>query len=204
MFDHYRTIKTEVTEGSKVKGSRFIGRSSLVATVEEAQAALEKIRKIEYQATHNCYAYLVGIEEQTRQFKYSDDGEPGGTAGRPIYDVIAGSELTNLLIVVTRYYGGTKLGTGGLVRAYSDAAKQTLLKSQQRDNYLTTKFVVSLSFPFYDTVVKQLAVLDARQVDAEFTEEVKLTLEIRSSQADRLIEVLTEATNGKVKIEKQT
>ena len=111
---YYQILKTARHE-TKVKGSRFIAECATVATADEALSFLGAIRKREHAATHHCYAYTVGLFDDM-QFKYSDDGEPSGTAGRPIYDMIGGQELSNCIVVVTRYFGGTKLGTGGLVR----------------------------------------------------------------------------------------
>jgi uncharacterized YigZ family protein len=105
-----------------VKGSKFIGTVFCAKTESEALSLLEKTRKKYFDATHNCYAYLI----QNGTFKFSDDGEPSGSAGKPIFNVLKGSGLTNTLIIVTRYFGGTKLGVGGLVRAYSDCAKKVL------------------------------------------------------------------------------
>ncbi|MCK4606997.1 MAG: YigZ family protein, partial [candidate division Zixibacteria bacterium] len=117
MDDQYYEIAGPARIEIKRKGSRFIAETGAVSSVEEAHEQLETVRSREHAATHHCYAYRVGIADEAR-FKYSDDGEPGGTAGRPIYDVICGCEVTNALLVVTRYFGGTKLGTGGLARAY--------------------------------------------------------------------------------------
>jgi len=105
-----------------VKGSKFIGTVFYAKTESDALNLLEQTRKKYFDATHNCYAYLI----QDGTFKFSDDGEPSGSAGKPIFNVLKGSGLTNTLVVVTRYFGGTKLGVGGLVRAYSDCAKGAL------------------------------------------------------------------------------
>ncbi|MCK4857045.1 MAG: YigZ family protein, partial [candidate division Zixibacteria bacterium] len=142
-------MRTESQIEIKVKGSRFIGETCLVASVDEAVARLAVVRKREYQATHHCYAYVTGWPDQVG-FKYSDDGEPSGTAGRPIYDVITGHALTNLLVVVTRYFGGTKLGTGGLVRAYSEAARAAVEASGRHQQFLTRDYRFVLEFARYD------------------------------------------------------
>ena len=111
----------EITE----KKSRFIGYAMPVESEEEALAAVEKIKKKHYDARHNCYAFSIGTGPQPL-LRFSDDGEPQGTAGKPILEVIGGSGVRNVCIVVTRYFGGTLLGTGGLVRAYTEAAKAAL------------------------------------------------------------------------------
>ena len=104
MDDSFLTIAKTSTSEIKVKGSRFIARTNLVDSVESAKDCLKQIQKEEHAATHNCYAYVVGIPAEKAEFKYSDDGEPSGTAGKPIYDVVVGSGVTNILLVVTRWH----------------------------------------------------------------------------------------------------
>ncbi|MCK5808955.1 YigZ family protein [bacterium] len=106
----------------KEKGSRFISYLTPVSSSEDAEEALKKLRKEHYNSTHVCFAWRLGNGDETA-FRYSDDGEPNGTAGLPIYNTVKGSELFNILVASVRYYGGTKLGTGGLLRAYSASAK---------------------------------------------------------------------------------
>ena len=118
-------VKVPVTEGKQsitVKGSKFIASLFPVKTREGAEDALEKIRKQYYDATHNCFAYRVYPDIE----RYSDDGEPSNTAGKPIMAAIKGDDLFNVLVVVTRYFGGTKLGVGGLIKAYTDSAKKVI------------------------------------------------------------------------------
>lgn len=117
----YRTLGQFRSAEIVIKRSRFIGWGSTVETEEEALAVLNRIRTEHPQATHHCYAYRVGLGTET--IRFSDDGEPGGTAGRPILEVLQREDLRNALIVVTRYFGGTLLGAAGLVRAYTQAAK---------------------------------------------------------------------------------
>ena len=202
MDDVYLTIDKPSEAETKVKGSRFIARTFTVASVAEALEQLNRIRKQEHAATHNCYAYVAGVPYDRAEFKYSDDGEPSGTAGKPIYDIIAGSRLTNILLVVTRYFGGTKLGTGGLVRAYGDAARQALDASGTRENFITTAFRVVIDFGIYDNLVKTISRLGAAQRKSDFADRVTLELEIRNSLAERLIADITELSKGKAVIEK--
>lgn len=127
MTKEYRTVY-EGGEGEVVeKKSRFIASVRPVSTEEEALAFIETIRKKHWNASHNCFAYVIG--ERSELARYSDDGEPGGTAGKPMLDVLKGEALCNTAVVVTRYFGGTLLGTGGLVRAYSQAVKEGLASS---------------------------------------------------------------------------
>ena len=200
MEDAYLTIASEAHSESKVKGSRFIGESFLVRSADEATARLDTVRKREFQATHHCYAYIVGLPGN-QQYKYSDDGEPGGTAGRPIYDTLLGRDLTDTLVVVTRYFGGTKLGTGGLARAYSDAARTVLELSGVKTVYITKRFRCDLEFSLYDTWLREMHKLGADVVESKFAERVTLTLEIRLSQADRLAAAFVHLTSGKGSLE---
>jgi uncharacterized YigZ family protein len=201
MDDAYLTIRQASKTEIKVKGSRFIGEACLAETVEQAIAQLGAIRKREYNATHHCYAYIIGRGPQP-VFKYSDDGEPGGTAGKPIYDVVAGSGATNVLCVVTRYFGGTKLGAGGLVRAYGAAASAALAAAGTIERYDTVEFRLGLEFSLYDRWQLQLQAIGAEVVQAKFTDSVSLHVKIRAGRAERLEKMFTELTSGRGRIEK--
>lgn len=200
MSDAYTTIRTESRVEIKVKGSRFIGETCLAGSVDEAMARLTAVRKRDYQATHHCYAYVTGWPDQA-EFKYSDDGEPSGTAGRPIYDVITGNGLTNLLVIVTRYFGGTKLGTGGLVRAYGDAARAAVEASGRQEQFLTRDYRFVLEFARYDQWLREMDRLGATVVASEFTDEVTLRIRVRRSLAESLMAAFVELTSGKGEVE---
>jgi uncharacterized YigZ family protein len=201
MDDRYITIAQPARHELKVKGSRFIGRTALVADAEAGEGELAAVRKTEHAATHNCYAYRVGPTAEP-EFKYSDDGEPSGTAGRPIYDAICGRELTNTLVVVTRYFGGTKLGTGGLVRAYGEAAAGALDLSGEQEHFLVDQIRVTVEFAIYDQLERLNRRLGARQVAADFSDRVELLLEIRRSLIDTLVDEIVQLSSGKAKIER--
>lgn len=200
MDDSYQTIARESTAEIKIKNSRFIGETCLVRTVEQALERLNAIRKREYDASHHCYAYQVGLFRQM-QFKYSDDGEPSGTAGKPIYDRLAGSHLSNLLIVVTRYYGGTQLGTGGLTHAYSDAARLVLEASGSQEHFIQSELDLLIDFTLYDRVQRLVSKLGASIVSSDFSDQVRLRLSIRQSRTEQLRNDLIELSNGKAIIQ---
>ncbi len=202
MDDRYYTIETPSKAELKVKGSRFLAESELVTSVEEAATTLERIRRREYAATHHCYSYRVGLFDGM-SFKYSDDGEPSGTAGRPIFDVICGRNLTNILIVVTRYFGGTKLGTGGLVRAYSEAARFVAEMSGARENFVTEAVKVEIEFSFYDQLTNLLAKYNAKQTKADYSDRVALEFEVRRSRAAELIAGIFQLSGGRAKVERE-
>jgi len=200
MDDFYRTISQPTREEIKVKSSRFIAETKMVENSNEAVSAWQQIRKREHAATHHCYAYRIGLEAEP-EFKYSDDGEPNGTAGKPIYDCIVGRKLTNVLVGVTRYYGGTKLGTGGLVRAYSDAAIKALEISGIRTVYLTNQLSIEIEFKYYDQLQKLIEKYKAKQDSSEFKEKVQLTLSVRKSKSDQLKNEIINLTHGQAKFE---
>jgi len=200
MTDSYTTIARESHTEIKVKGSRFIGETFLVDDVPLALERLETVRKREYSATHHCYAYIVGLGIE-RLFKYSDDGEPSGTAGKPIFDVVEGAGVTDILCVVTRYFGGTKLGTGGLARAYSDAARAAMEQAGLEQKFLCSRFRFELAFSLYDRWQRELHELGATVEASDFSDKVNMRVTIRNSLVDRLVESFARLTAGKGKVE---
>ncbi|HUV29774.1 MAG TPA: YigZ family protein [Acidobacteriota bacterium] len=203
MDDRFLIIARETKTEIKVKGSRFIGESCLVSSSEKAAARLEEIRRREFSATHHCYAWLTGAPGE-QAFRYSDDGEPNGTAGKPIYNVITGSGVTNVLVVVTRYFGGTKLGTGGLARAYTETARAVMDLSGVRERYVCRHYRADLDLSLYDRLQKLLHRLEARIEDTDFSDHVSVRLEIRRSRVDELVASFNELTAGKGRIEETT
>jgi uncharacterized YigZ family protein len=201
LSDNYLVVRTDAEAAIKVKGSRFICRVRLVETLDEVEESLASIRKQEYAATHNCFAWQIGIGSQM-QFKYSDDGEPSGSAGRPIYDCIVGRKIHNCLVVVTRYFGGTKLGTGGLVRAYSDAAIDALDAAGVQRYFVKEQLKLRIEFGMYDSLQKLISRLGADVVDSDFADKVTLTLSIRKSRSDELYNEIVELTSGRAEIER--
>lgn len=203
MDDVYFTIAQPAKAEIKIKGSRFIGEAILVETDKEAIAQLEQIRKREHAATHHCYAWRVGLDSEVR-FKYSDDGEPSGSAGRPIYDVLCGRELTNLLLVVTRYYGGTKLGTGGLVRAYGEAATAALDGAGRLEQFVWAGTRVVIEFGLYDRLVRLIQRYGAQQSGVDFSDRVTLEIQVRQSRSEALVREIVEMSSGRADIEELT
>jgi len=199
-IDSYLTIKEEADFELKVKGSKFIGQARICPDKDTAETILESIRKKYYDATHNCFAYRTGFGNDA-VFRYSDDGEPSGTAGRPIYDTIEGSDLTNLLLVVTRYFGGTKLGTGGLTHAYSQTARETLAKAGTAEKLITGRLPMVVPFSDYNNVERTIYQMKASIISSDFAEVVRLTAEIRLTQMQSLREKLTDITSGRIRFE---
>lgn len=184
------------------KKSRFIGYTAAVEAEEEAGAFIESIKKKHYDARHNCYAYSIGTGSQP-VLRFSDDGEPQGTAGKPILEVIQGSGVRNVCIVVTRYFGGTLLGTGGLVRAYTDAAKAGLeasvirLKRQLVEAEITTEYtdLGKLQYLIENT--------DAEIIDTLYTDKVVLKLHVYAPVYHDFVRSVTEATGARALVEKR-
>ena len=186
------------TDEVVIKKSRFIGVTEPVSTVEEAMSFVNSVKKTHYDARHNCFAYSVGLSE--KQVRYSDDGEPGGTAGKPILSVIEGADVRNIVIVVTRYFGGVLLGTGGLVRAYTDAAKAALAKSSIESVRPLT--VAELTFAYKDVgkVDRQLSEAGIMGPETEFMENVKYRIKVPDEIYDRFSKELLNLLNGQIDI----
>lgn len=199
MPDSYRTIAAPaLAELPRIKGSRFLGEAFPVSTEAEAEARLEAVRRREHAATHHCWALRLGTDGQ--RFRSSDDGEPSGTAGLPILRQIDARELTDVLVVVTRYYGGTKLGTGGLVRAYGEAAAAVLEEARVRVRL--ERVPLRLRFAYDDTspAMHVLHAFEAEIAEQHYGEATELVVLVRRSRAGALREAFTEALGGRGEI----
>lgn len=201
MKERYRTILEggvgEITE----KKSRFIATVRLVETEEEALAFIEEMRKKYWDARHNCYAYSIG---QNREYtRCSDDGEPSGTAGRPMLDVLLGEDVYNIAVVVTRYFGGVLLGTGGLVRAYSKAVQEGLAASRIIEKIHGISLAVTTD---YTGIGKLQYIAGERKLpilDSEYTDNVVMKLLVPDEQTEAVKKAITEATSGQAVMEKE-
>ena len=181
------------------KKSRFIAHVQAVDSVEEAQEFIEAVKKKYWDARHNCSAFSVG--EMNPLTRCSDDGEPGGTAGKPILEVIQGSGIRNIVIVVTRYFGGTLLGTGGLVRAYTEAAKAGIENAVIIEKIPATRMKL---FTEYTDLGKIQYILAQNQVtveNTEYTDKVEIRALFPEKEKKALCRALTESTGGRVHIE---
>ncbi len=195
--DTFRTVARNGTAEIKEKGSRFVGEAIPVQSTDDIAAQLGAIRRREHAASHHCFAWLLGSPVAT-EFKYSDDGEPHGSAGKPIYDVIAGRNLTNCLVVVTRYFGGTKLGTGGLVRAYGGTADAALSNASIATVTLEERWHIDLPFTLHDRVVRLVQDHGARLDSPTYAEVVRATVVVRRRDAARVIRAIREISHGRV------
>ena len=181
------------------KRSRFIANVAPVSSEEEATAFIESIRKKYYDARHNCPAFIIGRNRELT--RCSDDGEPSGTAGKPILEVLLSAGVTNVAVVVTRYFGGTLLGTGGLVRAYTQATKEGLADA----GIATMRFGKELTIGIdYTDVGKVQYILGSRQIDiaqSRYTQTVEFDIRIPAEAVGALTKELTEATAARACIE---
>ena len=185
----YKTIIDDITTQFTEKHSRFIGYVSHTETDEEAVAFIDKIRSLHSDARHNVYAYVLNDDNRVR---YSDDGEPHGTAGKPILDIINGFELKDITVVVTRYFGGILLGTGGLVRAYSKAAKDTLEIAQKYIMVPGITYEVCVEYSDYSKLESLVFKYDAIIEDTSFQQDVVMRFTISKSRCDEFLDALTE------------
>ncbi len=183
--DEFLTINDKVGEGYySEKRSKFLAFAHHVVSVEEVKSIVEGYRKKYYDARHVCYAYMLGPER--KDFRANDDGEPSSTAGKPILGQINSQNLTNILIIVVRYYGGVNLGTGGLIVAYRSAAADAIahcnIVAQQVEEIVSYHF----AYPLMNDVMRIVKELSPRIVEQTYDNTCSITLAIRKSQADIL------------------
>ena len=198
MLEEYKTIY-EGGQGEIVeKKSRFLAEVRVVKSEEEALKFIEEKKKQYWDATHNCYAYVIG--ERKELMRCSDDGEPQGTAGKPMLDVLLGEDLYNTAVVVTRYFGGTLLGTGGLVRAYSKAVQEGLKESRVITKYHGILTEIGIDY----TGVGKLQYLFAKNqipiIDSQYAEDVKMQILIPAKEEGMIKKAVTEATNARATV----
>ena len=198
MLTQYRVVykggENEIVE----KKSRFIATVHPVQTEEEALEFIESMRKKYWNATHNCFAYVIGERGQVQ--RCSDDGEPGGTAGKPMLDVLLGEEIRNIAVVVTRYFGGTLLGTGGLVRAYSSATQAGLAASVIITKMQGLKLHIGTDYNGLGKIQYILGQRGIQILDSVYTENVELEVLIPVEEVKSVKAEIIEGTNGRAKI----
>lgn len=200
MVESYKTIYRGCSGEIVMKKSRFIANILPVETEEEAGEFIDEIKKKYWDARHNCTAYIIGTENPIMHC--SDDGEPSKTAGRPMLDVLLNHGLTNLVVVVTRYFGGTLLGTGGLVKAYQSATIEGLNQANIITKTLGYKMEISTDYNFVGKIQYYIAGENIPTLSSEYTNIVKLTIIIPISLKDELEKKIAEITNGQAVLEK--
>ena len=193
-MDEY-LVPTQFGEDEFVeKKSRFIGRAWPVETEEEALEKIQQMKKQHYDATHNCWAYVI----RDGAMRFSDDGEPGGTAGNPMMQVLQREQIYNVVCVVTRYFGGVLLGAGGLVRAYTKGAKIAIDAAGKSMKRVWTVLYLPCPYSFYDRVKLEIAAFEGVIRDTQFTAEVELEVLMAEGKTQAFLDKLTDMTAGTV------
>ena len=187
--DVYKTITKSAEGYINEKKSKFLSFIFPISSVEDTKEILDEYRKKYYDARHVCWAYMLGHERE--EFRFNDDGEPSGTAGKPILGQINSSELTNVLIIVVRYFGGTLLGTGGLIRAYKDAAAVAIAEANIIEKTVDDKIKIHFEYVLLNDVMRVLKQFESVKWNQDFRESCQMELVVRRSLSPQLIEMLS-------------
>lgn len=198
MSEGYKIVYEGGSGEIEEKKSRFIATVRPVGSEEEVTAFLAEMKKKYWDARHNCFAYVIG--EKNELVRCSDDGEPSGTAGRPMLDVLLKEELHNVAVVVTRYFGGTLLGTGGLVRAYQQAVKEGLSNSQIVEKRKGSRLVIDTDYNGIGKIQYLFAQEEISILETEYTDAVRITAMVPEEKKEQIEKALMEGTNGKAGI----
>lgn len=197
----YKTVKHTGTGEIVEKRSRFIANVKPVSSEEEALTFLNELKQKYWDARHNVYAYII---KENNIMRYSDDGEPSGTAGVPVLDMLKKEELTDVIVVVTRYFGGILLGTGGLVHAYSKSAKEGILAAEIKKMLLCQKLIIKCDYNLVGKIQYEIQGRDDIIIgDAEYGEDVNISVFIPCDSVDNFINNMIDKTNGNVEIKKE-
>ena len=184
MSDTYKTIISEAEGLYKEKGSKFLSFAMPVSTADQAKEIVKEYRKKYYDARHVCYAYMIGTERT--DFRANDDGEPSGTAGRPILGQINSRELTNVLVIVIRYFGGILLGTGGLVVAYKEATADALNQIEIIEKTVDIRISISFDYVLMNDVMRVIKDVNAQITAQTYVNQCMMQLSIRKQDAELL------------------
>lgn len=191
MIDEFKTIKDKSEGTYSELRSKFLAFAHHVTTVDEAMALVEQYQKKYYDARHVCWAYMIGPERET--FRSNDNGEPSGTAGKPILGQINSNELTDIIILVVRYFGGVKLGTSGLIVAYRTAAAEAIANAVIETRTVDEEYTFSFEYPLMNSVMKVARDLEARIITQSYDMDCQMTLSIRRGKMQELQEKIKKA-----------
>jgi len=200
--ERYYTIEGEHTVEINVKSSRFVSTVSSVHSREDAENFVTKTARKHFDATHNCFAYKIGFADAA-VFRYSDAGEPAGTAGPPIYTMIERNNLTDIVIVVSRYFGGTKLGIGGLIRAYTDATKAVLTRAKIIERQVTKRLQLTFRYDRLGGIMQAIQRCKGKVIHTGYTSDVELGVEIALHAESHFREIIQDVTAGQVTVEER-
>ena len=201
MSAQYYIPGSSITHCTVEKKSKFFTFVSEVRAKQEAIEHLKKIAKREVGANHNCYAYIIGNPASPDDIHCSDDGEPSGTAGRPLLNILQHEKIGNVLVVVTRYFGGIKLGSGGLVRAYSNGLKMALAEIELTHYVEKKQLQISFHYQFEGTIRHTCEGYGAVILDATYQQGPTFTLELEVEKLDSFFSLLKEITSGQINID---
>lgn len=195
-MENYKTIKDNGLFEEEIKKSRFICQIKRITTEEEGKAFITAIKKEHYKANHSCSAMIIGDKNQIK--RSSDDGEPSGTAGIPMLSVLEKQGLTNLVVVVTRYFGGIKLGTGGLIRAYSGVTAAAIKELGIVDVKKQAGLKVTLTYPQYQTYAQFLEQVALMETETLFSDTITTAIYFDPEREEEILAILTDYYHGKV------
>ena len=194
MIDEFKTIKDRSEGTYSELRSKFLAFAHHVTTVEEAMALVEQYQKKYYDARHVCWAYMLGAERET--FRSNDNGEPSGTAGKPILGQINSNGLTDIIILVVRYFGGVKLGTSGLIVAYRTAAAEAIANAEFEIRTVDEEYTFSFEYPLMNSVMKVVRDMEARIVSQSYDMDCQMTLSIRKGKMQELQEKINKVLSS--------
>ena len=192
----YKTLLTRASDEFIINKSRFIGYGAPAASEEEALGFLADVRSAHKDASHHCYAYIIGANMGV--MRYSDDGEPGGTAGMPIIEVMKARQITNTCVVVVRYFGGVLLGAGGLTRAYSQGAATAINAAGVGEVSPTRRYLMEVPYPMLGRVEYLLKSLPVIVEDKQFSDAIVMTLIVRARDDEAFLSAVTSGTDGRI------
>jgi uncharacterized YigZ family protein len=198
MFDDtYKEVKSHTTGIYKEKGSKFIAYSYPVYSEQEVKKKLEEVKKLEHSARHYCYAYVLHADKSA--WRVNDDGEPSSTAGKPILGQIQSNDLTNILIVVVRYFGGVKLGVSGLIRSYKTAAAIAISDTEILTKTIKEHYEVGFKYPQMNDVMRLVKEFDLEVINTDFRIDCKLTFAVPKSKVDAVVNTIKKNHELKIK-----
>lgn len=195
---NYKTIKEFASDSFVEKKSEFIGSIMPVENMQQVNEFIAKIKAENRKARHNVYAYI--IREQNAS-GYSDDGEPAGTGGMPMLKVLQGNGLTDVCCVVTRYFGGVLLGTGGLTRAYTEGCRIAVEKATPKFMFDCKQIDLTIDYPLYGKIERIFPDFEVKIIDSQFADKIKIMALVKLEFAEKLIQNLTDATNGNLNLD---
>lgn len=199
MLHSYKTVAAYGENEIVIERSRFIAYVERAETEDKAIQFIDQIKKLHWDASHNCSAYLIGEHDEFQ--KANDDGEPSGTAGKPMLEILKKMGLKDTVVIVTRYFGGVKLGSGGLIRAYGQAAKEGVLAVGITERILHRQVVVTIDYTWHGKIENEMNLRGYSISDTQFMEKVTMILLAPDGEEDHLVKIITNLTNGQATIE---